>query len=606
MRTVREDVVLCGLCLLVAVTFSISHLPLFWDFPVPEFRKDWGSYYDVVREILAGDAPNVTGRPPGYPLFVILGLKLTGSHVGLVALQSALTLGALLFATYVAWRVDRWFGAFTAVAFAIFSLRQTGVRIDNLVLTEPLYRALIIYSVAALIHGLATGRARWLALASASSAALIMTKPAGQWILVLVAIAVAGLLLGRFAQAGTSKWRLAAAAVLPGFIVLSSLSAYNKITAGTYAWSSNGGVNLASTTWYLWAESNWLTDVQNEVVRKTRRNGFDCERLPKTCRDRKHLETIKTSDNLLKVWRAHKKLFGWQNGLRSFLPWDILLDERPIGRYILAATIDLSRYPPSQRDEIRGKLNDTLTTNEGSVTAEMRAAGAYLRPIALVSVLENPWLSAKKTLANVHAFYGHRGRDRPFYTSGRAEYNVRRGKAYARTQPNNCDPALAPFMVVGRFCDSAFPDQDMQANIKQISKGKGSIILSLYNSLYSSLYKNIFNGYWVGYAFLPVLFLSALGYIATLGRSFACFVAFVITAACFGSGMVVVLASFASWKYAEPTVPLMFWSIAAVALLRPRRLGSWLSRRAEVAQQRLDRRLDPAGAEDRAPAGPEP
>lgn len=538
----------------VVAVFLLSHLPIFVEVPVPRFRPDWGSYFQIVRSITAGEWPDVSGRPPFYPLFVAAVLAVGGGFTGVVVVQSLALLGAVLFAVNTALHLNRGFGVLTAVAAVAVVGRSSTARMDNWVLTEPVYATLMILVVTFLVRGLHARHHGFLAMASVCAGLAVWTKPAALWTLVLLAMAVVYVIMHR------RGWRAPAALAAPVAGLLLILASYNAATVGHFTVASTGGVNLSAATWFYWQPSPSYPAATNQLIRQLHQNAFDCGSYPDKCRRRTDVRKLRASWNLDVLSDSYQNLFGVEHLLRFGL-WDHATRQYdgPHAEALRNGTLDFMKHPsPKWRIlSIMGRIGRTP-----SFDAIAREPGLYLKTV-LASMYRFYYLKAND-------FWAYKAKTWRKIVEQMRRYKAQEGDAVRPSSNDHCDHAKGRFAVVGRFCENAVPAAVL-ARIDRLDGPDAGLpaLTRAYRAYFKAVQKPLFAHRWTGILFVPVLLVALSMTIWTRARHDGAAVATLITSACLGSGLVVGLVEIGNRKYAEPSMFLMFWSAACVILLLP-------------------------------------
>lgn len=227
--------------LLLLSGFLLSRLPTYLFFPYPDASSDTGSYLVMLGKIADGIWPTFEWRTPGYPFFLGLCLKLTGSGFGVVIVQHLLTLAS---AGLMVWCVAITYRRFTLLAGAgmfFLVMRNYSIMHDNRLYPDSLYASIIVAAFALLIPAVRRRSAPLFAVISLLFALAILVRPAGLFLVVVWVLCICHMLRNRWG------WRpvLAMAAPFPAPIL--ALMLYNLLTIGFFSVSPFGSIAIAGT-----------------------------------------------------------------------------------------------------------------------------------------------------------------------------------------------------------------------------------------------------------------------------------------------------------------------------------------------------------------------
>jgi hypothetical protein len=145
---------------------------------------------------------------------------------------------------------------------ALYLFSVTAMEHDSAMLSESLYATWLMFGFGALVMGLRTFGAVWLALASTGLALAILTRPAGMFLVVSYLLVAAWLV---WRQAGR---RAIAAFMIPFPLLLVSMSVYNMKVVRAFAPTTWGEANLAVATFLYWEQDPaYPADINQSIQR---------------------------------------------------------------------------------------------------------------------------------------------------------------------------------------------------------------------------------------------------------------------------------------------------------------------------------------------------
>lgn len=515
--------------LIAAVFFFTRYAQLFY-FEIPIYRPDWSGYFKVLQSIFSGEWPDLTTRPPGYPLFVALIYKVTGSHMAVLYAQNLLRLLSLCLVVFAAFRLDRRFGY--AVAFAVVGVagRQFAVSIDARILSDTLYASLLTGILGFFLLGVATRRARYFALASVCTGYLILTKPAGHWALVTLALIFFYVVFTRTLDVRRSLVALA----VPAIVLVGGLTVYNGLSAGMWRTSAYGGANIAGATWFYWDQSDAYPSIVNNLIANISENSTRCGEFKGRCIKPKHVRWLRDSWDLDKLSKAYANLYGfwsraWKFGLKSFV-------REHYGR---------------------------------SGHGNLKEIEPLLYRLAFDSILSNPRVYVATVIASMYRLdYG--------FIDGRFEFNPNHARAQierARRFYKRGWYQENPHLALGKMSEGI--PAKITERVERAKAGYRPWVVNVSKWYHEHIQDNVFNYPIIGVFYLGVVLLSAGTLIASRLRHDGAWIAFVVSTASLGASLIVALVEIGNVKYAEPSMVLRYVSIVCVLLLLPsaRRLG---------------------------------
>lgn len=512
---------------IVAVFWLVRYGQLFY-LELPIYRPDWSGYAKVMVDILEGGTPDLTTRPPGFPLFVALALKTLGSHLYVIYAQATLRLIALLYLTFAAWRLHRGFGLLIAVSAIAVAGRYSGVELDSRMMSDSLYSSLIILAFAFIIRGLDRERWTYLAAASACAGYLILTKPAGHWALVTLALAWFAVMWNTRLSASRSAMALA----IPALLLVGGLTVYNGVTTGTWRTSAYGGANIAGATWFYWHKSPDYRGHVNALIDTIQRNATDCKQWPRRCIDPQDIETLRTSSELRELSSAYGNLYGfwsqaWKFGLREFV---------------------FEHYGRS------GHRN-------------LKNIERMLYSLSLDAMAREPRLYVATVMASLYRLDFHFAHDRYAFDANRASKQLDRNTNFQKRGWVQDDPRL----TLGEFGKKS--PADIERRISLLREGTIPGIARLAKGYYETVHDRLFNSRTLGILFYPALVIAMIVLAFARGRHKGAAIALLVSSGALGASLIVALVEIGNGKYAEPTMILRYGAIASMALLFYR--GRW-------------------------------
>lgn len=265
--------------LILVALFLMTRLWFFVDYPFPGFYTDTSSYYHLID----GSGPLLfTVRPPLYLLLLKIAYSLTDMNMTVVALQTILSLAGGVVMVYAVWRVRPVLSIPTAIVFALWIAGYGPFEYDTSLMSESLYTTMLVLSFGLLLLGIYKERPLILALSSASMAGVILTRPAGIFLIVTYFMVLAFLLRMRYSRVKI------AAFLIPFPALLLSLCFYNYLTARVFAITAFGGANITVVTLSYWEQDgNYPPRVNEGIVKAQASMG----------KRREYMEIIRSSSN---------------------------------------------------------------------------------------------------------------------------------------------------------------------------------------------------------------------------------------------------------------------------------------------------------------------
>jgi hypothetical protein len=234
--------------LCVTAAWVVTRYPYFKHYMVPNFSLDFGSYADIAHAILDGKNANFSMRPVGYPVFVAALTSIFGSNQAILVAQSLLLILAmyiLLISVFSIWAPG---ALLVGVCLCPYLFLWEQMCNDFSLMSEGLYTSCLILLVAALVRGIVKESLVSLLLVSTLVVTVVLIRPAGLFLVPVLALLVSWFALGRRA------WKKAVALVLPFAIVSLGYSSYNYSVAGFFGLTGFGEANFVAATSWFWTE----------------------------------------------------------------------------------------------------------------------------------------------------------------------------------------------------------------------------------------------------------------------------------------------------------------------------------------------------------------
>lgn len=508
--------------LLLAALFLMARLWFFADYPVPGIYRDTASYYNaLIERVDAGQWPMFTIRPPLFPMLLKYTYVFVDRVTAVIALQNALSIAAAAFLVYAVHRVKPAFSIPAAIAMAGWIAGSGPLVHDTSLLSESLYATMLVFSFGLLLLGIYRERPLVLGLASAAMAAVILTRPAGMFLIVIYLMVLAFFLWMRYSR------RKIAAFVIPFPALILSLCLYNYLTAGVFAVTAFGGANLAGATLIYWEQDNGYPERINQSIAKVQAS------MEK--RD-EYMETIRSYSNPYEIVRVLKKGYGAPQ-----YPLAMNLD---VGDAI-AGTAD-------KRPASRSQYDDELHVMDGNAAT----IDKWLRRISLDAIKKHPDLYLKGVSVMALCFCRQIDYDEDFrfYIKRRVQL-LNADKRTWWSTPAITKEYAGPVTMDGvSVTGSGF---DAQIDVKP------TFLFRLYQAVHV-VRTYIFAHLLWNVVPVAIFLISTVMLIRSRARSKAAFFIFVITSAVIGAGLIVNLAE--SGCMQRYSYPMEFTYYLALAL----------------------------------------
>jgi hypothetical protein len=272
MRTLRYPTVVLAIaatlihvCVLIAVHHRSGRLDGY------AFNSlDCGEYYAIAQNVAAhgtfsqSDAPPLepdTWRTPGYPAFLAVFIFLFGaSPAALVIVQQVLSVLNVLLLFLVArhWMTDRR----ALIVSLLFLIEPYHLLYSTWLMATTLFTTVLLLTWHAWQRAIATCRWPWFVLTGVLCGFAVLVRPIG--VLIPLVLVVGFLIHGLFGHRGTKggkaarmSWLCIAVFAVSCLLVGGSWMLRNRLAAGRFALSDQGGVVLAyfkATEVILWSE----------------------------------------------------------------------------------------------------------------------------------------------------------------------------------------------------------------------------------------------------------------------------------------------------------------------------------------------------------------
>ena len=236
---------LAGAAILFIVVFLLTRLPIFLYYRGVLLNLDSSRYFMIVDQINKGFWPSLSIRTLGYPLFLKVIYAIFSTSAAVAMVQHAITLASRLF---FIWAMARSFPRrplvplAVAAALAAHAAIAEHVLLDSSYMTDSLFVSLIILTLGFLILGLARGKKALFIAASLSAAGTVLVRPAGLFLVLILALAAVFMARNRLG------WARIIAVAAPCAAVLLMQMTYNALTIGTFSLSTYSDFAMISLT----------------------------------------------------------------------------------------------------------------------------------------------------------------------------------------------------------------------------------------------------------------------------------------------------------------------------------------------------------------------
>ena len=297
--------------LIFLAPFVAARVWIFVDYPLGGIRPDSGSYFQLVQVMDAGRLPDFSIRSPGYPLFMKLVFSFSDSITAVMVVQSILSACGGLYMLYAIHRFRRALSPWAAVGLAAYFTGAIALESDTDLLPESLYVGFILFSFASLILALTTKKALFFGFSSAGIGAVILTKPAGLFLVGMYLLVIAFALFNGYGA------RRVASFALPLPVMLLALSLYNYLLVGAFTPTGFGESQIAFATFTFWEQDSRYPPQINKAVESVQK--IMSENL--TNEDRHLLLSPVTFGNYQKFYGVFAKGFDYSALSAASAPW---------------------------------------------------------------------------------------------------------------------------------------------------------------------------------------------------------------------------------------------------------------------------------------------
>jgi hypothetical protein len=232
---------------LFVVVFAITRIPFFLYYRSVILNPDSSGYFMIADQIGKGFLPNLSIRTLGYPVFLKIVYMIFSTSSAVAVAQHAITLvSRLLFIWAMARAFHRRPFVPLAVSGALAAHAAISMQVlsDSSFMSDSLFVSAVITTLGLLILGLARRTKALSVAASLSAAGTILVRPAGSFLVLVLALAVVFMVRNRF-----GRGRVIAVALPCAFVLLAQMT-YNSLTAGSFylsAFSEHEMISLTST-----------------------------------------------------------------------------------------------------------------------------------------------------------------------------------------------------------------------------------------------------------------------------------------------------------------------------------------------------------------------
>jgi hypothetical protein len=247
LRPTTVDWAFVGAAALFVFVFATTRLPIFLFYRSILLNKDSSGYFMIADQINKGFWPNLSIRTLGYPVFLKIVYLIFSTSSAVAMVQHGITLVSRLF---FIWAMARAFPRRSlvplavSVALAAHAAISDQVLSDSSFMTDSLFVSFVVVTLGLLILGLARRKKALFIAASLSAAGTILVRPAGVFLVLILALTFVFMVRNRFGRGGII------AVALPCAVVLLMQMTYNSLTIGTFslsAFSEHAMISLTST-----------------------------------------------------------------------------------------------------------------------------------------------------------------------------------------------------------------------------------------------------------------------------------------------------------------------------------------------------------------------
>jgi len=240
--------------------FVIYRLWFFLDYPLVAVHPDSGSYYAMSEQITNKILPEIGVRPPIYPIFLSVVFYLSNSLYSMVFFQTILSYLSGLVLLYSLYLFNRFTALVACVVLLAYYFSLQVIEHETAMLSESLYTSLLILSFGTLFIGLLKNKGYLLAASSILMALVILTRPAGLFLVVPFFIITVWIYL--------KNKNFLFPFIIPFILLLSLTSLYNFNKVKAFTPTTWGEANLAVATFLIWEENDKYSDSVNNDIRR--------------------------------------------------------------------------------------------------------------------------------------------------------------------------------------------------------------------------------------------------------------------------------------------------------------------------------------------------
>ncbi len=280
------------------LTLVVTRVPFYSDYFLPGVEIDTQSYLLIQW---GGEWPVFFQRTPGYPLLVAVVTALHESWHSVLLAQSIVTALACIVMIHAAYRTRWYLAAPVTLGLLVYVLSGRYLAWETQILTESIYASSVIFGFACLLVGLRERRAAWLSASAIAFAYAILARPAGLFLVVIVAAAWLFMLYNRYAP----RLQLACALPLPVLLVL--LGGYNLSVSGAFSLTAVGATNIAAATATFWEQDPSFGAPTNRAIQRMQSRVSDAER-----------ETLARSWDLVELQRLFAKHYAYHRFVHEY------------------------------------------------------------------------------------------------------------------------------------------------------------------------------------------------------------------------------------------------------------------------------------------------
>lgn len=226
--------------------FVIHRLWFFVDFPIPAIHPDSGSYFAVAESIGAGDLPRFGDRSPLVPLLMKFVYSISDRVMAMVVTQTLLSFISGLLMIFAVHCLLQPLSPWAALMMAGYISSFNGLEYDTAILSESIYTSCLVFAFAFLLLGFGSNKKIAFFGASTFFALVILTKPAGYYLLVSYVLILVFLLWNKYSHG------LIISFSFPMLAILLTLCIYNYYTLGMFTLSSSDATELTLITNLYW------------------------------------------------------------------------------------------------------------------------------------------------------------------------------------------------------------------------------------------------------------------------------------------------------------------------------------------------------------------